>query len=46
LISVVASWAAEWRFRNSCYQLLMAIFSRLGLQHLKPSARVAEAMPS
>jgi peptidoglycan/LPS O-acetylase OafA/YrhL len=46
LISVVASWAAEWRFRNSCYQLLMAIFSRLGLQHLKPSARVAEAVPS
>lgn len=34
-ISVVASWAAEWRFRDACYRLLMAIFSRLRLQEFK-----------
>jgi peptidoglycan/LPS O-acetylase OafA/YrhL len=38
-ISVIASWAAEWRFRDACYRLLMAIFSRLRLQELRVSDR-------
>jgi peptidoglycan/LPS O-acetylase OafA/YrhL len=39
-ISVVASWAAEWRFRDAFYRMLMSIFSRFKLQEINIAERL------
>lgn len=39
-LSVAASWAAEWRFREPVYRLLRELFGRLGLGRLDVNERV------
>lgn len=40
MISVVASWAAEWRFRNAFYRMLMTIFSYFRLERVGIAGRL------